>query len=445
MPGVARREPCTFQRPAAAAGTDRPDERPADTVRREVRDGIISPTAARDLYGVVVDPETFEPDEEETARLRASASEHRPMDFSLTDEQRPSATPSVRSRRARSPPWPRSSTGASVPARALLRAGRARALRHALPGAGRAAAPSVLSYVLAIEELAAASLAVAAACTMQSLMGTYFVQKFSPVARSGSACSARGLDRGSGRHDLHDRADAGSDLLGHVDARRREGRTGGYLRAEDLDHLGAGRRHVHRLRATGEKDLSIFLVEKGAPGLVVGRNIEKMGVRASMTSEVAFDDDAGHCACSASAASGIAGLREILAEIRVMTAALALGVARAAMDDAVAYAKERSQFGKPINRFQAVQDAPGRHGRGPGGRPVPDLLGRVEQRPGIAERPRGRHGEARSHRKRRSGCATGLGARPRELRVRQGVPGGAATSATCGSRSSAAARRRSSR
>ena len=48
-------------------------------------------------------------------------------------------------------------------------------------------------------------------------------------------------------------------------------------------------------------------------------------------------------------------LREVLAEIRIATAALALGVARAAMEAAIAYSKERIQFGRPIAKFQAVQ------------------------------------------------------------------------------------------
>jgi butyryl-CoA dehydrogenase len=48
-------------------------------------------------------------------------------------------------------------------------------------------------------------------------------------------------------------------------------------------------------------------------------------------------------------------LRKILAEIRVITGALAIGVARAALDDALRYSAERKQFGRPINRFQAIQ------------------------------------------------------------------------------------------
>ena len=105
---------------------------------------------------------------------------------------------------------------------------------------------------------------------------------------------------------------------------------------------------------TGERALSVFLVEKGAPGLEVGRTIDKMGVKASVTSEVAFDDVPATCILG-EPDQGTTYLRDLLAEVRVMTGALAVGTAQAALDDAVVYAGERKQFGKPINRFGAVQ------------------------------------------------------------------------------------------
>ena len=108
------------------------------------------------------------------------------------------------------------------------------------------------------------------------------------------------------------------------------------------------------LARSSDDALSLFLVERDAPGLEVGRNIEKMGVKASLTSEVSFDATPATCLLG-ELHQGMGYLREILAEIRVMTAALAVGVAQAALDDAVAYAAERKQFGRPINRFQAVQ------------------------------------------------------------------------------------------
>ncbi len=211
----------------------------------------------------------------------------------------------------------------------------------------------VTSYTLAIEEIAYASLAVAASCTMQSLMGLTFVQRFATGALR------ERLLPGALRGDVigticMTEPGAGSDLLGLT------------TRAEEVDGrwLITGQKTwitsapmadmFTVLARTGERELSIFLVEKGAPGLVVGRAIDKSGVRASPTSEVSFD------AVPASAVlgeigAGLAHLREVLAEIRVVTAALALGVARAAFDEAVRYAGERVQFGRPIAKFQAVQ------------------------------------------------------------------------------------------
>jgi butyryl-CoA dehydrogenase len=105
---------------------------------------------------------------------------------------------------------------------------------------------------------------------------------------------------------------------------------------------------------TGEKELSVFLVEQGARGLVVGRDIDKSGVRASLTSEVFLEETPATCLLG-EPGQGTTYLREILAEIRLMTAALALGVGRAAHEDALRYAHERRQFGRPIAKFQAIQ------------------------------------------------------------------------------------------
>ena len=211
----------------------------------------------------------------------------------------------------------------------------------------------VVSYVLAMEELAWGSLSVAAACAMQSLMGTFFVQRFASgdVRQRLLAPALRGELVGA---ICMTEPDAGSDLMAM--------RTRAELRG-DRYHLTGSKTWVTSAREadmftvfakTGDTSLSIFLVEAGAPGLVLGRDIDKSGVRASLTSEVAFEGAPALCLLGERDAGGTY-LREILAQIRVMTAALALGVARAAYEDAVAYAAERKQFGKPIDRFQAVQ------------------------------------------------------------------------------------------
>jgi butyryl-CoA dehydrogenase len=110
-------------------------------------------------------------------------------------------------------------------------------------------------------------------------------------------------------------------------------------------------------RAGEEKKLTIFLVEKHFKGITVGREIHKMGVWALPTSEVAFDEcfvpDSHRL--SKEEGDGEGHLRKTLGEIRIITGAMGLGVARAALGEAVRYAGERKQFGKAINRYQAIQ------------------------------------------------------------------------------------------
>jgi len=211
----------------------------------------------------------------------------------------------------------------------------------------------VVSYVLAVEELAWGNLAVAAACTMQSLMGTYFVHKFAPPALRARLFVPALAGEKIGTICMTE-PDAGSDLTAI--------KTRGELR-DGVWRLDGAKTWITSapvadfftvLARTGDKSLSVFLVEKGAPGLEIGRTIEKMGVRASLTSEVFFDDVPSACMLGAEG-QGMASLREVLAEIRVMTAALALGVGRAAFEEALRYSGERQQFGKPIRQFQAVQ------------------------------------------------------------------------------------------
>ena len=211
----------------------------------------------------------------------------------------------------------------------------------------------ILSYLLAVEELARGSLSVAAACTMQSLMGTFFVHRFTtgelrerligPALRGekiGTICMTE--------------PNSGSDLYSMTTgAELRDGTW--FISGQKTWITSAPVADLFTVFArTGEKELSIFLVEKGAKGLTVGRAIQKMGVKASVTSEVSFEDTPATCMLGEKGGGGKA-VREILAEIRLMTAALALGVARAAFEDSLAYSMQREQFGKPICRFQAIQ------------------------------------------------------------------------------------------
>jgi len=102
--------------------------------------------------------------------------------------------------------------------------------------------------------------------------------------------------------------------------------------------------------------ISAFIVEKGAPGFRPGKKENKLGLRASDTSEMILTD------CQVplenllgAEGEGFIGSLKILDGGRISIAALALGMAQGALDAAVKYAKQRKQFGQAISEFQAIQ------------------------------------------------------------------------------------------
>ena len=274
------------------------------------------------------------------------------MDFALTEEQRAvQATFHDFAAREIRPAAKQLDLCPRFPRELFLRAGELGffGMRYPEPaGTGL----DVVTYALAVEELAWGSLGVAAACTMQSLMGTYFVHRGAPaeVRERLMPAAMRGEKIGA---IAMTEPGAGSDLFA-MTTRARE--TGGrwLLTGSKTWITSAPVADFFTVFArTGDETLGAFLVEKGASGLAVGKSIEKAGVRASLTSEVFLEDTPATCALG-DPVKGTAYLREILAEVRVMTAALSLGVARAAFDEARAFAAERRQFKKPIRTFQAV-------------------------------------------------------------------------------------------
>ena len=109
-------------------------------------------------------------------------------------------------------------------------------------------------------------------------------------------------------------------------------------------------------RAKGPRGASFFVVEKGDPGFVFGKKEEKLGIRASATRELIFQD----CRIPADRLIGREGMGFIIAmktfdKSRPGIGALGVGLAQGALDIAVEYARKRVQFEKPIISFQAIQ------------------------------------------------------------------------------------------
>jgi alkylation response protein AidB-like acyl-CoA dehydrogenase len=111
-----------------------------------------------------------------------------------------------------------------------------------------------------------------------------------------------------------------------------------------------------RTGGPGAKGISAFLVEGGTPGLIPGKPEDKLGLRASNTVPLSLQD----CEVPADAllSDEGAGFRIAMMALdggRIGIASQAIGIATAALEEAVSYAKERKQFGKPIGDFQAIQ------------------------------------------------------------------------------------------
>ena len=227
------------------------------------------------------------------------------------------------------------------------------------PEAYGGADADTVTYCLFAEELARGSLSLAAAAAMQSLMGTYFIFKYGseelrrrylvPALRGESVATFALTE-----------PNAGSDVAGITT--RAEPRGDRWVlsgtktwvtNAPVADLLTvAAKTSAER----GMKNIALFLLDRATMrGITTGKKIEKMAVRASETGEIVLDGvevPAEHVLGGAT--GGVEKIGTVLSEIRVMTAALSVGLARAAYDAALTYARERQAFGKPIVEHQAI-------------------------------------------------------------------------------------------
>jgi alkylation response protein AidB-like acyl-CoA dehydrogenase len=217
----------------------------------------------------------------------------------------------------------------------------------------------MVTYCLFAEELARGSLSVAAVAAMQSLMGTYFVYKYGsealrarylvPALR-GELIATFGLTE----------PNAGSDVAAITTRAHRRGDRY-VLRGTKTWVTSAPVADILTVAAKtsderGMKSIALFLLDRATMrGITLGKSIEKMAVRGSVTGEILLEDvevPAEHLLGGET--GGVEKIGGILSEIRVMTAAISVGLARAAYQAALAYARERQAFGKPIGEHQAI-------------------------------------------------------------------------------------------
>lgn len=211
---------------------------------------------------------------------------------------------------------------------------------------------------LAVEELSRACLGVSTTYAANAL-GTYPIllfgtdgqkKKFLPDIAAGRRLVAFGLTE----------AGAGSDAGGIQTTARREG--GEYVLNGTKQWItNGGEAEIYTVivitdRSKGARGASAFIVEKDTPGFSFGKKEKKMGIRASATRELVFDN----CRVPAENILGREGMGFIVAmktldNSRTGVGAQGVGVAQGALEEALGYARKRVQFGHPVVSFQAVQ------------------------------------------------------------------------------------------
>jgi butyryl-CoA dehydrogenase len=216
-----------------------------------------------------------------------------------------------------------------------------------------------LSYILALEELSNAWASLAAIVSVHNSLVCYPILRFGtdeqrrtflPLLTQGGALGAYAFAEPS----------AGSDAnaIETVADRRGDGFT---LNGQKVFVTNARQASLALVygsadRSQGRRGLSVFIVDKNTPGLSVGRLEDKMGLRGVETAELKLND------CSIPASNVLGGINHgfdialATAEgARVDVAAQAVGIGQACLEESLAHAKERKQFGRPIAEFEAIQ------------------------------------------------------------------------------------------
>jgi len=221
------------------------------------------------------------------------------------------------------------------------------------------AGADTLCYAIAIEEIARVCGSTAITVAAHTSLGTYPIylfgseeqkRKYLPRLASGQALAAFGLTEPG----------AGSDA-GATKTRAVLDGDEWVINGQKIFITNGSIADVVLITAVtdpekGTRGISNFIIEKGTPGFRPGRDEEKMGLKASVTSQLFFED----CRVPKENILGQPGegFKQFLITLdggRISIGAMALGLAQGAYERALAYSKERVQFGQPIAKFQAIQ------------------------------------------------------------------------------------------
>ncbi len=231
-------------------------------------------------------------------------------------------------------------------------------LRYPEDLGGMAADP--VTCMIFYEEVTRASVGFAQAVIMNMLMGTHFLYRFgSPAIRERCLLPALRGEKIATICFTEDQS--GSDLAATRTLARKV--DGGWVLNGTKNWITNGpTADFATVLATtdpdkGMKGLNFFLVERGTDGFRSGQVLHKLGARGPVTGELVFEEVfvPDEHLLGEEAGKGVVYLGEILDEVRCMTGAMALGIARTAFADGLEYARKREAFGRPIGEFQLVR------------------------------------------------------------------------------------------
>lgn len=216
-----------------------------------------------------------------------------------------------------------------------------------------------ISYVLALSEIAYSCASTAVVMSVQNSIVCESINKYGTEEQKETFLKPLASGNVIGAFALTE-PEAGSDPVRQSATAVRKGDV--YILNGDKRFITSGK-HAHTVIVTAKTDeskqhkgISAFIVEKGTPGFLVGNVEEKMGLRASDTTDLIFDN------CKVPAANLLGnegdGFKIAMTGLdggRIGIAAQSVGLAQAALDEAVKYVKKRKQFGQSISKFQGLR------------------------------------------------------------------------------------------
>jgi len=245
------------------------------------------------------------------------------------------------------------------PTENLRRMGELGLMGMMVPPEYNGAGADTLSYVLALQEVAYACASTAVVMSVHNSIVCETINRFGTEEQKQAYLKPLAAGEVIGAFALTE-PHAGSDPVSQTTSANRDG---------DYYIIRGTKRFITSGKNAGltiitaktdetkrHKGISAFIVKKGTPGFSVGRTEEKMGLCASDTTDLVFEN----CPISAENLLGKEGdgfkiAMTALDGGRIGIAAQSVGLAQAALDAAVSYAKEREQFGQPISKFQGLR------------------------------------------------------------------------------------------